>query len=325
MKSNILLSIVIPVYNEEKNIANILKSISKQSIVKNIEVIIVNDNSDDRTMDVIKKMASKAVHSIICTTNTKKSGAMQCRLQGILLSHAPHILFADADDIILGTGSLEKALLLAQKNHVDILHCHTISVIKGTGRREEIDWTCPIAKKLNKKELFSAFFSTKLYPPIHLWAKIFSRKLLLDVYEQAKDINIYRFDDKFLMSLATYYANSYMQCNEYIYQYQYRNEMCFERYPARIHDFCQIIEIMCPLLNKMDNLDAKNAYISFLKRRISYNVGKFCLALEDDIKTERYDCLFNWIGQYISMKKFYNVLLFSIECNLAKIKKINNK
>jgi glycosyltransferase involved in cell wall biosynthesis len=55
-KKPLSLSIVIPVYNEERYIGTCLKAISKQS-VKPDEVIVVNNNSTDNTLKIIKKFS----------------------------------------------------------------------------------------------------------------------------------------------------------------------------------------------------------------------------------------------------------------------------
>lgn len=321
---DILLSIIIPVYNGHDTICTLLESIAMQSIVHNFEIIVVDDNSNDGTSELVKKWSRRKGIPIKCISNAQNLGAMLSRLRGFTLSHAEYILFADADDRILGVNRIEKAVAIAVNKQVDILHGHTISVIKGTGRREEVDWTAPIPGNLEKPDLFYTFFSSKSYPPIHLWAKIFSRRLFNIVYEKAKNVHIYRFDDKFLMSLAAFYANSYMPYDEYIYEYGQNNKIPCERIPARIHDFCKIMETMRPLLDSINNLDAKYAYYNFISKRLAYNVGKLCIEVDKfkTIKNQNERYLFDWIGHRVDGNIFLQALLFSINYNLEKINKI---
>ena len=51
-------SIIIPVYNVEKYIERCLESISKQKY-KDFEVIIINDGSTDKTLDIINRYKNK--------------------------------------------------------------------------------------------------------------------------------------------------------------------------------------------------------------------------------------------------------------------------
>ncbi|MGK2481240.1 glycosyltransferase family 2 protein, partial [Klebsiella pneumoniae] len=50
-KSDIIVSVVIPVYNAEEYIADTLKNIVSQSLYE-IEIIIINDHSSDNTLDI---------------------------------------------------------------------------------------------------------------------------------------------------------------------------------------------------------------------------------------------------------------------------------
>lgn len=55
---NVIVSVIIPVYNAAKYISGTLDTILSQSL-KDIEIIIVNDNSTDNTLDVITQIASE--------------------------------------------------------------------------------------------------------------------------------------------------------------------------------------------------------------------------------------------------------------------------
>ncbi len=58
MKKNPLVSVTITTKNEEKNIENCLKSILEQSY-KNIEIIVVDNNSTDKTKEIALKYTQK--------------------------------------------------------------------------------------------------------------------------------------------------------------------------------------------------------------------------------------------------------------------------
>jgi glycosyltransferase involved in cell wall biosynthesis len=58
IKQIIEVSIIIPVYNEEKDISNCIKSLKKQTF-KNFELIIVDDGSTDNTLEIAKQAAKK--------------------------------------------------------------------------------------------------------------------------------------------------------------------------------------------------------------------------------------------------------------------------
>ena len=60
MDADCLLSIVVPVYNVEKYIRSCMESIFRQNLDENVfEVIIVNDGTEDRSMEVIQDIINE--------------------------------------------------------------------------------------------------------------------------------------------------------------------------------------------------------------------------------------------------------------------------
>lgn len=92
-----LVSIITPVYNSERYIAECIESVLNQSY-KNIEMIIIDDGSTDNSESIIKKYAN-SFHIIKYMKNSKNKGAWYARNIGIENSKGRFIAFLDADDI----------------------------------------------------------------------------------------------------------------------------------------------------------------------------------------------------------------------------------
>lgn len=92
-----LVSIVVPVYNKEKYIGKCLKSILNQSY-KNIEVLTVDDGSEDSSRKIIERFVEK--DSRVKLFVQQNSGVGQARNRGIQNAKGRYILFVDADDEI---------------------------------------------------------------------------------------------------------------------------------------------------------------------------------------------------------------------------------
>ena len=88
----IKVSVVVSVYNGEKYIEKCIKSILRQSY-KNIELIVVNDGSIDKT----KKILDKYKESIV-VINKNNTGVSDSRNRGIDKATGEYIMFCDADD-----------------------------------------------------------------------------------------------------------------------------------------------------------------------------------------------------------------------------------
>jgi dolichol-phosphate mannosyltransferase len=92
-----MLSVIIPTINEEKNISITLTILSQ--IFKNIifEIIIVDDQSTDKTVSEIKKFKNKSNLNIKILINKYRKGLGYALLLGYNLSNKKFVMFLDAD------------------------------------------------------------------------------------------------------------------------------------------------------------------------------------------------------------------------------------
>ena len=83
----------------EKYIESSLLSIINQSF-KDFEIIIVNDNSNDNTQNIIRNIQNKDKR-IKCINHSKNLGVFSSRADSILNASGKYILLMDPDDILL--------------------------------------------------------------------------------------------------------------------------------------------------------------------------------------------------------------------------------
>lgn len=93
---NILVSIIIPVYNSEKTIGKCLDSLVGQTY-KDIEIICVNDCSQDNSLSVLEQYAAKDKRIVIINHGENKN-AGGARNSGIRAAKGEYICFVDNDD-----------------------------------------------------------------------------------------------------------------------------------------------------------------------------------------------------------------------------------
>ncbi len=102
--NNTEVSVIIPAFNCENTILDTLDSVINQTI-KNIEIILINNNSTDKTLDIVKTIHDNRIKIYNC----KKQHPSAARNLGIKKSSANIIALLDADDIWF-KNKLEKSL-----------------------------------------------------------------------------------------------------------------------------------------------------------------------------------------------------------------------
>ena len=118
-KSKPKVTIVIPVYNEEKYLKNVLKSIQYQSL-KDIEILFIDDKSTDKSVKRIKEY-QKIDPRINLIRNKKNRGILYNRIYGGLQSKGEYVAFIDADDIYANPEILKMSYEACIKHNLDIL------------------------------------------------------------------------------------------------------------------------------------------------------------------------------------------------------------
>ena len=96
MEDMIKISAIVPVYNAEEYIERCLKSLISQSIGSDIEIIVVNDGSTDRTQKILESYKLK--NDNIKIFSIENNGVSHARNLGIQYAKGEYITFVDADD-----------------------------------------------------------------------------------------------------------------------------------------------------------------------------------------------------------------------------------
>ena len=94
MNSKYLVSVVIPVYNEQETIKKLLKKVSSVKNIK-MEIIIINDGSSDKSYHLIKNECKNLFDKLVSYKNNMGKG-YACR-QGIKKAKGDIIIIQDAD------------------------------------------------------------------------------------------------------------------------------------------------------------------------------------------------------------------------------------
>lgn len=95
---DILVSVIIPCFNSSKTIDRAIKSVQEQSNKLKIEIILIDDFSEDETLNTIKDYNPPKNLKIKILENESNMGTGYSREKGIASSQGKYIAFLDADD-----------------------------------------------------------------------------------------------------------------------------------------------------------------------------------------------------------------------------------
>lgn len=161
-----LLSIIIPVYNAEKNIVSLLTSIKKQ-LSEETEVILINDGSTDNTERLISQFKSEQIRIY----NVKNGGVSKARNLGVKLACGEYICFIDSDDSI-PTNYIENVLTHISPK-VDLVVFGVIQITQNNKDCYYFDAFCDYINPLSKNPQFFCHYF--LNSP---WNKVYKRKII---------------------------------------------------------------------------------------------------------------------------------------------------
>ena len=119
MNEEIKVTVIVPAYNVEEWLSRCVESILSQTH-QNLEVLIINDGSTDKTGEILNKYAS--LDSRIVVVHQENAGLIAVRERGIEMANGQYIGFVDGDDEIK-SDMIERLLENALKYEADISQC----------------------------------------------------------------------------------------------------------------------------------------------------------------------------------------------------------
>lgn len=190
---DIIISVIVPAYNIDTYIGRCLESLMKQTYT-NLEIIVVDDGSTDKTGEVIEKYA--VMDRRITPIHKKNGGVSSARLTGIDRATGLYIGFVDGDDYV-EPEMFEHLLSNAVQYHADIAHCG-YKMIFPNGHIDYYYNTKKLIMQNNMtglKDLVSGVFVEP-----GLWNKLFSKRLFDNLSEHEQIITSVKINEDLLLN-----------------------------------------------------------------------------------------------------------------------------
>lgn len=247
---NVVVSVIVPVFNVEKYIETCIQSILKQTF-KDYEIIFIDDASRDNSLGILERY-KKEYDNIKVFNNKNNMGVSYARNLGIEKAIGEYLLFIDSDDFI---NNICLETLINNVKDADIIISNYVRFYGKSGtslKNELIDNDTLTLEELKNK--FFYFYNKNI---IHTPVSRLYKKEIIDRY------NI-RFNKKYSLGEDLIFNFQYLEkakkikfIDNYLYYYRWTNESLTNKY--------------------IDNyLEIKMELIDYIEKFLKSNLQKDC-------------------------------------------------
>ena len=293
-------SLIIPVLNKRNYLLRLMTSIQNQ-IYDNIEIIFVDDFSDDGSIELIQNFMRKDKR-IILLQHEKNKGTLITRNDGVLKARGEYILFVDPDDMILENSLQNLYDATLKYKDIDVIQFRAYKKWEKIYR-----WTrgyTSFDTIVEQPELSSIMFylNGKLNQVNYfIWGKLIKRKIFLEAIEKLGEYyrNQYMtlYEDVAMLFVLLSVAKNYVYVNFYGYLYcvskisVFENRYKYNRGNRTIKDCFLLAEFLFDF-SKNTNYDKLMAVYQI--NRIYFEYYHVC-----SFVTEGFDYIFKVLEKFI--------------------------
>lgn len=208
------ISIIVPIYNVEKQLSECIESILNQTFM-NFELILVDDGSPDKCGEICDEYEKKDKR--IKVIHKKNGGLSDARNAGLDIAKGKYIGFVDSDDII-HPEMYERMYNCINKYNADIVQCKfkKFKTIEDINKLSNIT-NDNIEHYTSKEAIIDMIDNNKIN--VNIWNKLYKREL----FESERFPKGKIHEDEFLTYKLIYKSNKVTYINEELYYY-YQND-----------------------------------------------------------------------------------------------------
>lgn len=293
---NTLISIIIPIYKVEQYIVRCIDSVLSQTY-RNFEVILVDDCSPDRSMEIVREHIvqtplSKDIRFVYLKHDNNR-GLSAARNTGIDSATGKYVYFIDSDDKLYDERSIERLVSEVDKHNLPDVVCGSYEVIKGL---EKIHNNKVVSFLDSQQSIISFYTSGQTY--MMAWNKMV--KLAFLKQNQLYFMEGLIHEDELWSYLLVNKAHSFSQIDAITYCYYVNPNTIMTATSQKIHNKHRMM-----ILSEIDNY---------------YNKGDIidCIVNREFMAKQKVHFLISAMHTSIPRRKLFNML-----CNI--LKSMNNR
>ncbi len=261
------ISIIVPVYNTEKELARCLESVCNQTY-RELEIICIDDGSTDGSGQVVDKFAK--YDKRIVAVHKKNAGESNARNEGLRIATGDYIAFCDCDDWI-DEKMYETLVQVLEEEKVDLVASGWYQETNGTCL--EIKNELPVKQNVfGRDELLKYLYMRDFYRGFaYMWNKLYRKDILKD-----NQGNIIFFDetlrlggDVVYLAQAALNTKKAKYIDQAYYHYNQREESgCHTKDVNKLRDWLRAYEIV---LQKFEKEHIDKSVVDYVKRFMAYH------------------------------------------------------
>ncbi len=213
-----LVSVVVPIYNVSLYVADCIESIIAQTY-RNLEIILVDDGSTDRSGDICDKYA--ALDDRIRVLHKKNGGLVTARKAGAEMASGKYLINVDGDDYI-DAEMIEKLLDRMLVTDSDFVQCGYLEEGGGCRRVCFPDFTKDL-KDSDKVRLVKCWMEKQAEIGNQIWTKLFKTPFFKRCYFEVPD-NMNMGEDCVSFMYCLKYSDRVSGMGEALYHYRVRGD-----------------------------------------------------------------------------------------------------
>lgn len=316
MNNGSKVSIIIPLYNQKRYLRSCIQSLQKQTY-KNIEIIIVNDGSNDNSPQIAAEFVSK--DDRIRLINKENAGTSYARRDGYLAATGEFIAFVDDDDM-MPADAIEVMLNDIEDKGADVVLGAVAGKIGFYTKKKRTKYSFQhVGKLITQPELFDkyyiSFFGVSSIP-VSFWGKLYRKAVVDKAYRTTElfspQIPCMAGDEYFNLKLFPF-LQSIFWTDKLVYYYRCGGTVDhFNRF------FPEVFYLSETRLKILDEINYNKAYLPLYieyvncfyyhaEQMLMYNKAEKALVIKyfEEELSKRQDFL-NRLAEYFSMNQVEN-------------------
>lgn len=256
---NVKISVIVPVYHTEHLLEDCIKSIVEQTWT-NMEVIVVDDGSDNGADKIIESFADDR---LIMVKHTENRGLFRARVTGMQHATGDYIVFVDSDDT-LGVDFLRLLVEKAVNKSADVVVGNTVFVEEsGVKKVSCLHKAAFFTTKLSGDAVRNSYFEQegRCHSWHNVWNKLYARSIIdacladLDKFSE----HLIMGEDILFSSLFLFHAQQLETEPNANYFYYRRNESsvgentkAYNKFIKNLHDLKNVFDFVDEYLKKQN-------------------------------------------------------------------------